>query len=230
MFNKLRKTDNVKPIASSSGDSMIEFIEWIKNFSELQPKNIFEIGANLAQDAQELKNGFGLNDKDVWVFEPHPQLFKQIKRTYKFRSFDIAISDKDTIQEFNMIDLSKNSNSGISSLREHKTVDKTDFIKQNVTVSRMDTFMEKNDIGTIDFLKLDVEGCNYEVLKGFGNKLKNVNAIHTEAEHIERWKGEKLWNDIENLLIKSGFEQVYFKRYVSQSDSFWIRKKFLKKI
>jgi hypothetical protein len=34
-------------------------------------------------------------------------------------------------------------------------------------------------------LKIDVEGATYAVLEGFGERIKDINAVHLEAEHIK---------------------------------------------
>lgn len=221
------KVETPELIPASEGGSMNPFINWLNTYSTLRPKNIFEIGANMAQDAEALRQGFGLLDKDVWVFEPHPQLFEYIKKNYRFNAYANAVLDKDSAIKINAINLLKNSNSGISSVRTHKDVPENHFIKVDVPGIRMDTFIKHHSIKALDFVKLDVEGCNYEVLRGFGDKIKLVNAIHVEAEHIVHWEGERLWEDIRKLL-EPHLEMVYFERHFTQSDSFWVKREFIK--
>jgi hypothetical protein len=95
----------------------------------------------------------------------------------------------------------------------------------------MDNFMLTHKINKICFLKLDVEGSNYEVLEGFGIKITDINAVH-EAEHINNmYRGNiYLFDAISNLLSTNGFELISFQRYSSQPDSFWVRKEFIKSI
>lgn len=225
---KIRPKENKTIEPASSGESMQQFVDWLKNYSTLNPQIVFEIGANLAQDAAYIKEAFGIKDRNVWVFEPHPDLYKHIKKTYKFKAFDLAISNKNTSIKFNAINLDKNTNSGISSMRKHNYVSEDDFKVLTVQAIRMDTFLEKYKNLKIDFLKLDVEGCNSEVLEGFGERINDVNSIHIESEHEESWQGEKLWPDISTFLSMHGFEMVYMQRYYSQSDSFWVRSRYLK--
>jgi hypothetical protein len=134
--------------------------------------------------------------------------------------------------KFNIIPLSY-KNSGISSLNKsiYSAGTKVETSEVSVQSIRMDNFMEKNCIDKIDFLKLDVEGVNYEVLQGFGKRIADINCIHVEAEHIKDFYGDdvKLFDDIANLLTNHDFELIYFQRYTSQSDSFWIKKEFIKK-
>lgn len=220
-----RKKPELTP--ASDGRSMQPFVDWIKTYSTLVPKNVFEIGANMAQDAAWLKDGLGLKDDDIWVFEPHPQLFSYIKKNYKFHAYDYAVLDKNGHINLNAIDLYKNSNSGISSVRTHNDVPQDDFIIKKVKSMRMDSFMKQHNVSSIDFMKLDVEGCNYEVLEGFGDRISDLNSLHVEAEHHEHWQGEKLWSDL-RVLLENHMEMVYFERHFTQSDSFWIKKEFIR--
>jgi hypothetical protein len=96
----------------------------------------------------------------------------------------------------------------------------------------MDNFMKENGIEKIDFLKLDVEGCSYEVLEGFGNRLADVNCIQVEAEHGRanfptNWV---LYEKVEEILKANNFELVEFHRGngMKQSDSFWVQKSCVK--
>lgn len=128
--------------------------------------------------------------------------------------------------EFHLVPLEGNeSNTGLSSLLGVANK-KTEKIM--VHSIRMDKFLSDNNIEKVDFLKLDAEGVNFEVLEGFGNRLKDVNAIHVEAEHTYYYWKNKQFSDIERILRNNEFEMVYFQRYTSQSDSFWIQKRFLK--
>ena len=121
-------------------------------------------------------------------------------------------------------------NTGLSSILNLTKYD-TNSVK--VKAVRMDTFMQEHDISNIDFLKLDVEGCNFEVLEGFGDRLSDIKCIHLEAEHalyIDYKEKNYLYTDIERLLKKNGFELVFFQRYTLQSDSFWVQKEPKQKI
>lgn len=210
---------------ASNGKSMFEFADWITNWSDLKVENIFEIGANYAQDAEALMFKFKLTSKDVWVFEAHPDLYKKIKELHSFNAFPYAVYNQKTQLKFNICP-STGANTGTSSLLKHKS----NPLENEVLVDavRMDDFMNEHNIEKIDFLKLDVEGSNYEVIEGFGSRLKDVNSIHIEAEHEPLWEGQKLYKDIAKLLSDNDFELVKFQRYKSQSDSFWIQKKYLR--
>jgi len=90
------------------------------------------------------------------------------------------------------------------------------LLKVNVEAIRMDDFMKENNIESIYFLKLDVEGAS----EGFGDRIKDIKSLHFEAEHKPIWANQRLYSDISDLLVLNGFEQIYYRKAFSQSDSF----------
>ncbi|MDR2338178.1 MAG: FkbM family methyltransferase [Deltaproteobacteria bacterium] len=205
---------------------MRQFADWVKCWTDIKVKIIFEIGANYAQDAAGLAYFFKAKPEDVYAFEAHPQIAAAAEKLYNFRIYNLAVFNEEKELTFNSVQPDKTNNSGNSSLRYGLVSE--GFVPIKVQAIRMDNFMRKNNIAEIDFLKLDIEGCNWEALSSFGNRLRDVKIIHVESEHEELWQGQKLWSDIKSILQKNGFELVFFQRYFAQSDSMWIQKKFLK--
>lgn len=233
----IRRKNRTKIIAHkdavSDGTTMQLYVDLVEKFCTFKPTNIFEIGANYAQDAEFLRKSFELAESDIYVFEPHPKIFSEIKKMYNFNCFDLAVSNVEGKTVFHAIDVAKNEygNSGISSLKNGLTKNKDNFFDIEVQMTRMDSFIEINSIKMIDFLKVDVEGMNYEVLEGFGNKLSLVKAIQTEGEYLQYWEGQKLYKDMQDLLVEKGFKLVSFVLSWDgiQSDSFWVQEQFLKR-
>jgi FkbM family methyltransferase len=221
----------VHPKAVNDGGAMFLYVGLVEKFCTFKPSNVFEIGANYAQDAEFLRKSFRLNESDVTIFEPHPQIIKAVRDLYKFNSYEIAVSNTTGRAVFHAIDVERNEyqNSGISSLKNGLTTNKRNFIDVDVEVIRMDDFIRQYQIKNIDFLKLDVEGVNYEVLDGFGKELSKVKAVQVEGEYREYWEGQKLFWDIAELLRKNNFELVHFTLSNDgiQSDSFWVQKQYI---
>lgn len=217
--------------AVSDGRAMALYADLTEKFCTFKPSNVFEIGANYAQDAEYLRKRFGLKESNIYIFEPHSAIIKAVRELYSFNSYDIAISNHNGRAVFHAIDIENNEykNSGISSLKKGLTTNSRNFVDIEVDVVRMDTFIRENKIESVDLLKLDVEGANYEVLEGFGDELSRVKAIQVEGEYRQYWEGQKLYWDIEQLLRQSNFELVYFSLSDDgvQSDSFWVQKRYI---
>ena len=62
----------------------------------------------------------------------------------------------------------------------------------------------------IDFLSLDAQGSELEILKGATNSLQNVVGIETEISFIEMYKDTPLFGDICSFLNKQGFDFICF--------------------
>jgi len=223
---KIRDTSKLPKYSSSYLSRIVDIMERVTN---INPQNVFEIGANYGQDAEFLKTRFNLEDSAIFVFEPHPEIFAEMKKKYSFNCYPNAISDKNEKVIFHAVSL-KSKNSGISSLMKHKYNGNDDYFETEVESLRMDKFIAQNNVNEIDFLKIDVEGGSYEVLCGFGRDLDRVKAIQIESEYAPVWIGQKTWDEIYNLLMNNDFQLIHFELQEDgiQSDSFWINNKFVK--
>jgi len=113
---------------------------------------------------------------------------------------------------------------GISGLRDRgsKYAGETCLVK----TSRFDTFCEQNNIPQADLVKIDVEGCTYEVLKGFGKMLSTVQVFHLETEQTQLFEGQVTEDEVFDFLISSGFHMVRRRHCViTQYDSIWRKNK-----
>ena len=208
---------------ASTGEAMRSYAGWCKDH-QIEIRTIMEIGANYAQDAEVLKEEFFVNDNAIWVFEAHPEICQAIEKIHRFNAYNCAVTNYNGMAKFHVCDI-ESVNTGISSLRVNSQYSTKEV---EVPAIRMDKFIEEKGIQEIGFLKIDVEGCSWEVLDGFGDKIRIAKVIHVESEHLQSWEGEKLWDDIYDKLAQNGFEMMLFERKVTQSDSFWVRKDLVK--
>lgn len=64
--------------------------------------------------------------------------------------------------------------------------------------------------GTIDFLKIDVQGSADEVLEYSERTLKQTLTVHVEVEFCEVYDQQKLFSDVDRRLRDSGFAMIDF--------------------
>ena len=69
----------------------------------------------------------------------------------------------------------------------------------------LDHFIEKNNFGNIDFIKIDVQGAELDVFQGSTKVLKDVLKIVCEVEFIEHYKKQPLFGDICQFLKEYNF-------------------------
>jgi FkbM family methyltransferase len=197
-----------------------------KYFSE-KASVIFDIGSRDGDDAAFLSKS--LNTDKVYIFECHPECFKNINNKYPhFNNINVAISNFCGRSNFNAL-YTNLGEMGISSLRNRNDDYYTsrDTRTVEVEVSTIKNMIEKYNIDCeIDLCKVDVEGCTYEVLEGFEEKIDMVKMFHLEVEEIEIWNGQKVADDIVDFMKNKNFDLVLSKRFAQSSlDLVWINKK-----
>lgn len=78
----------------------------------------------------------------------------------------------------------------------------------DIEVDTLDNVMKDFDIPFPDFIKMDIQGAEFEVLESMGNRLNKVIGIHLESHMREIYKGEGLFCEIHELLIDKGFSLI----------------------
>lgn len=210
---------------------MENYFRIIENNTNITPKYILEIGSRDGHDANKLKDLCLTEDKFVWVVEPNPIQCERIKFEYpNFNLIDCAISNIDDFVFFNQLE-GDEMVVGTSSI-----LDRVDSWYQQMGAKKIKvkSITGKNLLNLInlevDLCKIDVEGLTYEVLESFGDDIKKIKSFHIECEHIEVWKGQKLYGEVESLLENKNYIRVYSDYFEGklQSDTIWVYKDFIK--
>jgi hypothetical protein len=93
-----------------SAEGMRPFADWIIHWSKLKVRNIFEIGANFAQDADFLRQVFKVPPEQVYVFEAHPEIYQAVTKIHRFNAYNYAVFNEEKEMTFNIVPLnSKNT-------------------------------------------------------------------------------------------------------------------------
>jgi FkbM family methyltransferase len=147
-----------------------------------------------------------------------------------FRFNQVALSNKNGTAEFNYNSFFESSGSSLSPLYRDDTKwvlsrklilkillqSTKDFIKYKVSTSTLDTFVKKNNIKSIDILKVDIEGSEYEFLKGARNTLKKNKVKIILLEISDKKKNyKKKEKKIINFLEKKNF--IFLKKHMNRS-------------
>jgi len=74
----------------------------------------------------------------------------------------------------------------------------------------VDNILQTNDIATIDFLKTDIEGLDFEIIKSINHRLSDINVIKSELRFQPLFKNEAPFYEICSYLAARGFELINF--------------------
>lgn len=77
--------------------------------------------------------------------------------------------------------------------------------KTKVDIFRFDSLLESMHLKKPDFIKIDVQGYESEVLEGFGKCLEDVLAIELETHLLPIYKNQKTLEDMNRFLAEKGF-------------------------
>jgi FkbM family methyltransferase len=74
-----------------------------------------------------------------------------------------------------------------------------------VDVTTLDSWASAAGVGEVDFIKLDVQGSELDVLRGAPRLLATVRALDIEVEFNPLYQGQPLFGDVDRFLRERGF-------------------------
>ncbi len=152
-------------------------------FIGAQPKIIFDVGANIGCTSILLANSYP--DAYIYAFEPDPENFDLLSTNVKaynnVLAWDFALGAVTQKRELFASDDARNS--GGFSFHEGGS-DTSQF--KTVQVFDVREFMADQRIEHIDLLKIDTEGCEYEILNALEGRMPTF--IMGEAHGVDDGK------------------------------------------
>ena len=207
--------------------------KWIKFLKENKYNNfklLIDIGAHKGESIKLFSKNFII--KKIISFEASPINFEYLKKKIKdnkqgYNNTEIvlentALGAEDKIIEFNQFN--ESSSSTIKEIdkeskyykRKFRLINflnnKETYQKIKIKISKLKDYIEKNNIKKIDFMKIDTEGYEFEILLGLENKIKLVDIIMFEHHYDNMIKKGYTFEDINKLLIKNNFNKIYKSR------------------
>jgi len=143
----------------------IEFFNIIKN----DVKIVFDIGAR--DDIDYIKNSYD-SSREFHLFEPVPEFILNCKEQIENLSPSDDINNEIHLNPFGIgsengfMDYYPNTQSFVFRTHDANSVD----VGLSFEIKTLDTYCKENSINKIDFLKIDIEGMEIDVLNG-GKKI-----------------------------------------------------------
>ena len=77
----------------------------------------------------------------------------------------------------------------------------------------LDEIISSQDLPACDFLSIDTQGSELEILESAETTLKNCVGIQLEVAFVQRYRGQPQFGEIDKFLKSRGFEFIKFKKF-----------------
>ena len=209
----------------------------LKLIGKYLPNNptIIEAGAHDGRDTIRMKRKWP--NATIYAFEPRQDVFDQLAQKAKNHTsihlYQLGLSDHSGVQKFYLSCPQKNSNykaDAQSSLFPpelenwgKKLKEMIDFKETiDVSVTTLDDWAREQNIKHIDFLWLDLQGNEFQVLNASPYVFSLVSVIKTEVSRKPLYKGTLPYSQFKEWFIKNGFTCIQEPR--GHGDAIFVRK------
>ena len=190
---------------------------------------LVQVGAHFGQEIDIFEQ---YEIDKIYLFEPlqeaHVELEKKIKNKSKYELFKFALGNEPETKKMFYSNENKGQSSSFLKPELHKKIQPKIEFDNNLTI-KIEKFDNLN-IDFVDFLILDVQGFELEVLKGFSNKLNNVKFIFSEINRDLLYEENVLFRDLDKYLMNFGFIRLWTSWRPADmpwGDAFYIKKDIL---
>jgi FkbM family methyltransferase len=187
---------------------------------------LLDIGAHKGESVYFFINNFKVNY--IYSFEPSLNNYSELKKNIfnynkrfkkiNFKTYNYGFGEKKTdlilnqtvessSSTFNKINInSKYYNKKIFYLKSNKG---SFFAESLSKLDTLDNFFKENKISSVDLIKIDTEGYEYFILKGFVQNFHKVKFIIFEHHYDNMLIKNYTFLNINDLLKKNNFVKIY---------------------
>jgi FkbM family methyltransferase len=185
---------------------ILELEDLVKKYN-MNVSGVIHIGAHYGE---EVSNYVNLGIDDIVLFEPLKENFEVLKNNVSelnanITGYCVALGNKN--QNVNMF-LSSNNLESSSVLKPKIHLNLHPEVvfsgEELVEMKRLDDFLFEN----YNFINLDVQGYEMEVLKGAQKTLKNIDYLYCEVNRNEVYEGNAYIGEIDNYLSNYNMRRV----------------------
>ena len=212
---------------------LFDYFHQRKIFNFLKKKNLkkinifFDIGAHEGESIEIFSKNFTISK--IYSFEPSPINFLKLKNKVNlflknFKDIKVYVENVglgDEKKRIYLKQLNESSSSTINQINKNSKYFKKkrfflnklhtkNFYKNiDIQIIRLDEYLNNNSIEYINFMKVDTEGYELDVLKGLGTKIYNVQYIMFEHHYHDMLIKTYKFSDINELLVKNNFIKIF---------------------
>ena len=182
-------------------------IELENLIKDLYFETAIDVGSNKGQFILLVEKLF--KNKTIYSFEPISEVYEKQKKFFKNKKniffYNIGVGEKLSKKNFYITNRQDSS----SFLKVEKNIKKNNDYsikeKREVGIKSLDEIMTGKNLITPILIKIDVQGYEFEVLKGSANLLKKIKYIIAEVSDNEIYTNQPIANEIIEYLYNKNF-------------------------
>ena len=194
----------------------------IKNLLKDNPIILVDIGAAGGIHKRWLK--FGLDVKPV-LFEPDKEEFKKLNLNKSDNSVIInaALAESQKIVDFNICkkqEVSSVYKPNLNLLNKYDEVQRFEVERTvSIEADSLNNLLKTESIYDIDFIKIDTQGSELDILRGATDYFENIIGLEVEVEFVQLYHEQPLFTEVNSFIESKGFSLVDLRR------AYWKRKR-----
>jgi FkbM family methyltransferase len=214
-LSSIQKHQNIK-IKLNINDWIQQNIFFLGSYEEaelkvlanhLKPDNVFiDIGANFGLYSL-IASQYISEEGSIFCFEPFPENYKSLCTNLSLNHLTRVTAENKAVGsemgELKLYNNSKENNLGMVSSKKTKDSDVV-----TVTKVSLDDYLQTKSLEKITFIKIDVEGFEYEVLQGMKKTLQRYDPIIL-IEVLDSKSENDLINNPHELLCELGYKRFF---------------------
>jgi FkbM family methyltransferase len=185
---------------------MLIDLKTVKEKYDMKITGVLHIGAHFGQEF-DIYESLGI--KNTIFFEPLPHVFRELNKKLEGKSVLYETALGNTVGKVEMFVESNNQGMSSSILEPGIHTQQYPHIvfnnKVTVPITKLDLVMETHNKTDYNFICIDVQGYELEVLKGADESLNNIDYIISEVNRAEVYKNCTKVSELDKFLGEYGF-------------------------
>jgi len=179
-----------------------------RHLSGLQVAHVLDIGANRGQFCLFAHEVFGVRKIDA--FEPLSECADDIRTILPFVTVhEVALSDSPGERQFHVSRANDSSSLRQITSNQTKHFPGTEEAEiRRVVATTLELWSSGRSIDRPSLAKIDVQGSEFDVIRGMGSIIEQIDYVYTELSFVELYEGQALAGEIVGYMNKLGFDLV----------------------
>ncbi len=188
-------------------------VKTLLNKYNIKIKGVLHIGAHEGEEKEIYTTYFNIPEQSIVWVDGNKEKVDELKQKGFQNVFEAVLDETERTVEFHITDNTQASS--LLTLNHYAGFYNSIHIQKSIicTTKKLSTFFKEIKYNPSDYniWNLDIQGSELHVLRGSKELLSSCDAIYTEVNQEEVYKGCGLIDELDLLLTEYGFKRVMTK-------------------